>query len=61
MTITTAKSTVILTQRNPERINAKVPASLKKAMVKACKKMELNESQLIKLAIIEKLERENLL
>jgi hypothetical protein len=30
-------------------------------MVKACKKMNVNESQLIKLALVEKLERENLL
>jgi len=61
MTMTTAKSTVILLQKNPARINAKVPESLKKAMVKACKKTATNESQFIKLAIIEKLERENFL
>jgi len=61
MTTTTAKSTVILTQKNPERINAMIPTVLKKAMVKACKKLEINESQLIKLALVEKLERENLL
>jgi len=61
MTTTTAKSTVILTQKNPERINAMIPTILKKAMVKACKKLEINESQLIKLALVEKLERENLL
>lgn len=61
METATAKSTVILTQKNPERINAMIPTALKKAMVKACKKLEMNESQLIKLALVEKLERENLL
>lgn len=59
MTTTTAKSTVILTQKNQARINAKIPESLKKAMARACKKLDMNESQLIKLAMIEKLERES--
>jgi len=61
METTTAKSTVILAQKNPERINGMVPTALKKAMIKACKKLDMNESQLIKLALVEKLERENFL
>lgn len=61
METATAKSTVILTQKNPVRINGMIPTALKDAMVKACKKLEMNESQLIKLALVEKLERENLL
>lgn len=61
MEATTAKSTVILAQKNPERINSMIPTALKKAMVKACKKLEMNESQLIKLALVEKLDRENFL
>jgi hypothetical protein len=61
MESTTTKSTVIMAQRNPVRINGMIPTSLKDAMVKACKKMNVNESQLIKLALVEKLERENFL
>jgi hypothetical protein len=61
METTTAKGTVIMAQKNPVRINAVVPTALKDAMVRACEKLEMNESQLVKLALVEKLERENLL
>lgn len=47
----------LLLKRNTERINSVVPAELKEQMVKAEKDLEMNESQFIKLCIIEKLDR----
>lgn len=47
----------LLLQRNTERINSAVPAAVKQLMVKAAEELNMNESQFIKLCIIEKLDR----
>lgn len=47
----------ILLQRSTERINSLVPSEMKKMMIQAEKKLNMNESQFIKLCIIEKLDR----
>ncbi|WP_299576600.1 hypothetical protein [uncultured Sunxiuqinia sp.] len=57
MNATTANRMNFLLKRNTERINLVVPSELKKEMVKAEKELDMNESQFIKLCIIEKLDR----
>ena len=47
----------LLMQKNAERINAMISSELKELMVKAEKDLNLNESQFLKLCVVEKLER----
>lgn len=62
MTNTTAKSMEsILIMQRPERVNAKVAKSVKEGIKKACEALELSESQFLNIAVIEKLEKLNLL
>jgi len=58
MTDTTVNRMNILIQKGSARINAKVSAELKRLLVEAACKMNMSESQYIKLAIAEKLIKE---
>lgn len=57
METTTANRMNLLLQPNTERINSAVSAELKNQMIKAEEDLKVNESQFIKIAIVEKLDR----
>lgn len=58
MTDTTAKRMNLLIQKNEARISVKVPAQMKKEVSKNAAKMKMSDSQYIKLAISERLEKD---
>jgi hypothetical protein len=57
METTTVNRMNLLFQPNTKRINCAIPAELKKQMTQAEKDLNIGESQFIKLAIVEKLNR----
>lgn len=59
MTIATANSMNILIERPNLMISAKVPARMKELIESAANSLNMNSSQYIKLAIAERLEKDN--
>jgi len=58
MTATTVKRMNLLIQRNEARISIKVPAQMKLDVNENASKMNMSDSQYIKLAISERLEKD---
>jgi predicted DNA-binding protein len=58
MTDTTVNRMNLLIQRNSKHINAKVPEDMKTLILKFSKKYNMTESQYIKLAISERLDKD---
>lgn len=58
--MTTAKNMKFLMQKNDDALNIVLPRELKKMVVREARKMKINNSQYTKLAIIEKMEREEI-
>ena len=58
--MTTVKSTNILIQRNEARISIKVPGEMKRLVGKLANQLNMSDSQYIKLAISERLEKDQL-
>jgi hypothetical protein len=59
MTTATANSMNILIERPNLMISAKVPARMKELIESAANSLNMNSSQYIKLAIAERLEKDN--
>lgn len=57
MTETTANSMNLLVQKGSARLNAKCPGEMKRLVVKASGMMNMSESQFIKMAVAEKLDK----
>ena len=60
MTDTTAKRMNLLIQKNEARISVKVPNQMKMEVSKNADKMKMSDSQYIKLAISERLEKDSI-
>ncbi|HET6558105.1 MAG TPA: hypothetical protein VFG54_12375 [Prolixibacteraceae bacterium] len=58
--MTTVNRMKLLTQKNDARVAIVMPTELKRIIAEKAKRDNTNESQWVKLAIIEKLEREDL-
>ena len=58
MTLTTDKKMFLLMEKNEERINAKVSKRMKELILTCADKLNINESQYVKLAIAERLEKD---
>lgn len=58
MTSATSKSMNLLLEKNEDRINAKVPKKMKKMIREISLKLNMSDSQYIKLAISERLEKD---
>jgi len=58
MTTTTPKRMNLLIQRNEARISIKVPGEMKKEVSLNADRMNMSDSQYIKLAISERLEKD---
>ena len=58
MTSATSKSMNLLLEKNEDRINAKVPKKMKKMIREISIKLNMSDSQYIKLAISERLEKD---
>ena len=56
--MTIVKNTKYLMQKNDDALNIVLPRDLKKMVVKEAKKLKINNSQYTKLALIEKMERD---
>jgi len=59
MTATTVKRMNLLIQRNEARISIKVPAQMKLDVNENASRMNMSDSQYIKLAISERLEKDS--
>ena len=55
---TTINSMNLLGKKNSARINTVVPSEVKRKLVEVSKRLEMSESQFIKIAVIEKLNQE---
>lgn len=60
MTETTSKRMNLLIQKNEARISVKVPNQMKMEVSKNADKMKMSDSQYIKLAISERLEKDGI-
>ncbi len=58
MTTTTVNNMNLLLERNESRINAKVPKKMKELIEAVSERLNMNESQYIKLAIKDRLEKD---
>lgn len=58
--MTTAKSIELMAQRNDTRLDMRVPAKIKSLVVKMAKKKNIDIATWVKLAIVEKAEREDI-
>lgn len=58
--MTTAKSIELMAQRNDTRLDMRVPAKIKSLVVKRAKKQNIDIATWVKLAIVEKAEREDI-
>lgn len=58
--MTTAKSIELMAQRNDTRLDMRVPAKIKTLVVKRAKKQNIDIATWVKLAIVEKAEREDI-
>jgi len=58
MTMTTTNSVNLLIQRNEARISIKVPGVMKKKVSQNAERMNMSDSQYIKLAISERLDKD---
>lgn len=61
MTTTTSKRMDLLIQRNEARISIKVPAQMKREVGENARQMNMSDSQYIKLAISERLDKDQAL
>ncbi len=61
MTNATANSMKMLEQKPEAMLQAKVSRDLKRATMKGMKKLNMNESSFVRLAVVEKLIREGMI
>ena len=58
MTLTTTKSMNLLLERNDDRISVKVPKRMRNLIRQYAHKLNMSESQYIKLAISERIDKD---